>query len=219
MTWEEALKAGFDDELKKISEVNLSGLSSEALLEYPQRQSMPSAAYEKAQAILAKVQRPEEKTAAFSPDPGRMPQASRLFGRKRRREGDPPPGKMEKLKSIGGHAIAGAGTAKFVGDFAEQALASRKTVPPFMMKKYYEGRFPPAVKAAIMAGGAGLGLAERARKERRKKKWQQGKIAVASAGSPFKFPSTGRASAQFLGKGGPSIKQQSTLHGLRGRLP
>ena len=55
MDWA-ALKTGFRDELAKIGEVNLSGLSAETLMNYPQREPMPSAAYEKAQAILAKMQ-------------------------------------------------------------------------------------------------------------------------------------------------------------------
>lgn len=216
-----AFKQGFEDELQKIGEIDLSGLKAETLLNYPQPQEAPSEGYSKAKAILAKVRQipiyTEEEKTAGSPDPSVLPQMNRLFGRKKKNE-EPPQGKIEKAKSVGGHALAGAGSAKFTGDFVEQALASRKTLPHFMTKKYYEGRFPPVVKAGVMAGGAALGLAERARKERRKKKWQAGKLK-ASGATPFTFPSTGRASSQFLGKSGPSIRQQIPHIGLRGILP
>jgi hypothetical protein len=63
------VRTAFEDELYKIAEMSLAGISSETLLNYPKPEPMPSAAYEKAQAILQKVRSdfPDEveKEASF----------------------------------------------------------------------------------------------------------------------------------------------------------
>lgn len=176
MDWA-ALKTGFRDELAKISEVNLAGLSAETLMNYPQREPMPSAAYEKAQAILAKMQPGgAEKTAGPRPDV--LPQLRRMLSR---RESDPPPTKFDKALGYGGHVLGGAGAAKFVGDAAETGLSAIHkrlqdkggTGFKVMNEKFTEGKLPARYKAGILAGGAALGLAHKLRKEHRRKQWQQ----------------------------------------------
>jgi hypothetical protein len=177
MDWA-TLKAGFRDELSKISEVNLAGLSAETLMNYPQREPMPSAAYEKAQAILAKVQPGgAEKTAGPRPDV--LPMFKRLT---RRKENDPPPTKSDKALNYGGHVLAGTGAAKFVGDAAETGMSAvhthlqRKGGTGFkvMNEKFTEGKLPARYKAGILGAGAALGLAHKLRKEHRRKQWQGG---------------------------------------------
>lgn len=64
MDWS-TVRAAFEDELYKIAEMSLAGLSSETLLNYPKPEPMPSAAYEKAQAILQKLPSQEVKTASL----------------------------------------------------------------------------------------------------------------------------------------------------------
>ena len=157
MDWA-ALKTGFRDELAKISEVNLAGLSAETLMNYPQREPQPSAAYDKAQAILAKVQPGgSEKTAYIRPD--MMPQLKRF----RRKEGDPPADKVDNALAYGGNILAGTGAAKFTGDSVEKfrEAVTKKT-------------FSPKTKAFILAGGALAGLGNKVRKEHRRRKWQEG---------------------------------------------
>lgn len=163
MNWK-ALRAGFEDELVKIAETSLAGLSSDTLLNYPQPKSVPTEAFAKAQAILHKADQFraigfEKISNSIRPD--EMPQFKKIF--RKRRETDPPQTKLDKALSWGGHALAGAGTAKFVGGFAEK------------MKQHKTGKgFTPGMEAAIMAGGAGLGLLHKIRKDRRKKAWEQG---------------------------------------------
>lgn len=180
MIWE-ALKAGFDDELAKISEVNLAGLSAETILSYPQPEPMPSAAYEKAQEILRKADsyRAQGFDKSSSPRPDMLPQLRRLT---RRRDSDPPPSKLDKAVGYGGHTLAGTGAAKFVGDAVETGLSAAHTRMQrhgkpgfkFMNEKFTEGKLPARHKAAILAAGAALGVAHKVRKEHRRKKWQEG---------------------------------------------
>lgn len=163
MNWD-ALYAGFRDELDKIAEVNLRGLSSETIRSYPQPQPMPSEAYEKAQAILARAQQmqlPVEKTAdAIRPD--QLPQIKRFF-RKRNKNDDPPPGKTEAALSYGGHTLAGAGAAKFTSGAVDEVRQAMKKAP-----------LSPKAKSLALAGGAALGLGNKIRKDVRRKRWQKG---------------------------------------------
>jgi hypothetical protein len=202
----EALRDGFEDELAKIAEMNLSGLSSETLLTYPRPQPVASDGYAKAKAILAKAQQlqPVEKTAG--PDPSVLPRLSVLGRRKKKQEA--PPGKIDKAKEVGVHMLAGAGAAKFIHGAVEAGVQSRRPMPQRFWK------LDPKWQVSAVATGAGLGAAEWARKRHAKKKLEK-----SSGAAPFKFPSTGRASAQFLGKSGPSISQQVPRIGLRGALP
>lgn len=210
MDWA-ALRSGFDDELDKIGEVNLAGLSAGTILNYPEPQPAPSEAFDKARSILMKAQKYQD----LSPQDGeekiakvvalRSEQFPQAIQKKRRRDSEPPPGNVEKAKSIGGHMLAGAGATRFVHDWSEHVHKAKGGAS-----------FSPRHKALAVATGATLGLSEWARKQRRKKKWQEGKLKVSGG---FNFPSTGRASAQFLGKSGPNIKQLTPRIGVRGSLP
>lgn len=163
MLWD-ALKAGFDDELMKIAETSMAGLSSETLLNYPQPRSMPSEAYAKAQAILKKAEQynlPSEKTAnADSPRPDMLPSLRRVV---RRRRDDPPPTKGETALSYGANTLGGAGAAKFLGDWVEKGREAAG-----------KSGLSTKAKFTIMTTGGALGLANKARKEHRRKKWQAG---------------------------------------------
>jgi hypothetical protein len=161
MDWRLA-REGFRDELTKIGELNLSGLSAETLMSYPQPEPMPSAAYEKAQAILAKVGPIKTegvvKTSQFRPD--MLPQYKRLA---RRKAGDPPPDKIDTALGYGGNILAGTGAAKFTGDAVDK------------VREAVTGKtFSTKTKAIILGAGAAAGLANKLRKEHRRKKWQEG---------------------------------------------
>lgn len=161
MLWR-VVQVGFRDEMRKISEVNLSGVSAETLMNYPQPEPMPSAAYEKAQAILSRVGSVKtegvEKTSGPRPDV--LPQLRRLA---RRKDGDPPPNDLDKAMAYGGNILAGAGAAKFTGDAGEK------------IREGFGGKsLTPKTKALILIGGATAGLANKIRKDRNRKKWQEG---------------------------------------------
>lgn len=162
MDWE-ALKRGFDDELQKISEVNLSGLSSETLLSYPKPAPMPSAAYEKAQAILSKVQPlGTEKTAKVRPD--RMePGYDEVLSNKKKQT-------KSEIKSLGAHVLGGAGAGKFLHDWVDtgrMAFTKPKIKVPYRQPR---GPQPASAKAKFTAitSGAVLGAAEYGRKRLKK---------------------------------------------------
>lgn len=156
MDWD-ALKRGFEDELQKISEVNLSGLSAETLLSYPKPEPMPSAAYEKAQAILAKVPPSVEKTAKVRPD--RMePGYDTVLSDKQKAKSE--------VKSLGAHVLGGAGAGKFLHDWVDTgrlAFSKPKIKVPYRVP---QGPAPasPRAKFTAITTGAALGGLEYARK-------------------------------------------------------
>lgn len=178
MLWR-AVHDGFRDELTKIGEMNLSGLSTDTLMNYPQPTPMPSAAFEKAQAILAKYYPMTGVEKTSGPRPDVLPQLKKLLSRK---EDDPPPTALDKTLSYGGHVLGGTGAAKFVGDAAETGLSAYHTHLQrkgkeglkFMNEKFTEGKLPARYKAGILAAGASLGLAHKIRKDVRRKKWKKG---------------------------------------------
>jgi hypothetical protein len=220
-----AIKAGFDDEILKIAEVSLAGLSAETLMDYPKPEPMPSAGYEKAQQIIAKMQpKSEEKVAAVKDvlkatlksvgkdaaaegrkivkrtvttttagiptylgikasnskkktkkkkkpkhkvkradavRPDQMPQLKKLL-RKRKKSQEPPPDKIDNALSYGGNTLAGAGAAKFLGDWAEKGIQSAGGAG-----------LSNRAKMGIMTAGGMIGLANKLRKDYRRKKWEQ----------------------------------------------
>jgi len=235
-----ALKAGFRDELTKIGGVNMSGISADTILNYPAPEPMPSAAYEKAKAILQKAEQfqqlsQEKEAAARARSPDVLPAMEQLLIKHKGKDDEPPPGKLEKAKSIAGHGLAGAGSAKFIQDWVEHGRMSRpeKYVKRKMHRPGFFGRIRPKVdvdvpiphkpmssrtKFLAISGGAALGIGEYARKQLKKKRWEK-KGKTKTSATPFSFPSTGRATQSFLGKSGPSIKTQAPSIGRRGLLP
>lgn len=213
-----ATKVGFADELSKIGEFNLSGIKAETLLSYPKPEPMPSSAYEKAQQILQKATPITKQADAIRPD--QMPNIQKLVGKKKknRRETDgPPPNAIDKAKSVGGHALAGAGAGKFLHGWGDSVRLSRlkpQTTGRIFKKTVYPQPASPKSQAVIMTAGAGLGLAELGRKKLRKHRWEKEQEKKAEA-----FPSTGHATPQFLGKPGPTLKTLAPKIGRKGVLP
>jgi hypothetical protein len=209
----DALKAGFRDELSKIGEVNLAGLSAETLFNYPAPAPMPSAAYEKAQAILQKAQRfqslsapQEEAKEAAARNPDSMPGMERLLRRHWKahaKDDGPPPDKIDKVKSFAGHSIAGAGTAKFVHDWVDALHHG--------VKNTHDHHANPRTKAVAITAGGLLGTAEYFRKQHRKKKWERGKLKSSAA--PF------RSMMKIPLAKTPTIKSLSPRIGTRGSMP
>jgi hypothetical protein len=162
MDWA-AFKRGFDDELQKISEVNLSGLSAETLLGYQKPEPMPSAAYEKAQAILAKVQPlSTEKTAKVRPDRMEPGYDAVLSDKKKQTKSE--------VKSVGAHVLGGAGAGKFLHDWVDTgrlAFSKPKIKVPYRTPR---GPMPASAKAKFTAitSGALLGAGEYGRKRLKK---------------------------------------------------
>lgn len=144
--------------LLKVGELNLSGLSAETILNYPRAEPMPSAAYEKAQQILARVPPSVEKTARLRPD--RMePGYDTFFGRKKKKNSKTP----EQVKSLGAHLIGGAGAAKFLHDWVDSGRQA-----------YAKAYAPnPKAKFVTISSGAALGGAEYLRKRLKKRRAEQ----------------------------------------------
>lgn len=217
MDWE-GIQQGFWDELGKIAEVNLSGLSTKTLLDYPQAEPMETPGLQQARRILALADqyRPAiegaEKSAAASHGvrPDRLPSITVLVGKRKKQE---KPDKVDQAKRVAGHALAGAGAGKFLHDWTESAIQTGKKTTD---------RLAPRYKLLATTGGAALGLAELGRKVHKERK--QGKTVTAAAGprKPFQFPASGAANQAFLaGKPGPTIKGVlgKQLAGQRGQLP
>jgi hypothetical protein len=162
MDWT-AFKRGFDDELQKISEVNLTGLSAETLLSYPKPEPMPSAAYEKAQAILAKVQPlGTEKTSAIRPDRMEPGYDAVLSDKKKQTKSE--------VKSVGAHVLGGAGAGKFLHDWVDtgrMAFTKPKINVPYLRP---QGPKPASPRAKFLAitSGALIGAGEYGRKRLKK---------------------------------------------------
>lgn len=170
MNWA-IVRAGFEDELYKIAEMSLAGISAETVLNYPQAEPMPSAAYEKAQAILQKVR-------SFHPDGAEKTSASRIRPDQyepgpdevlAKRKGEP--GASAQAKSLGAHVLGGAGAAKFFHDWVDTGRQAYGKHPTQTVGRIFKKKVPglplppnPKVKFLVMSGGATLGLGEYARK-------------------------------------------------------
>lgn len=164
MTWD-ITKAAFKDELEKIAEINLSGVTPERLSSmFEGAPPMETVGYEQAKAVLMKRQQ-MQKTAA-TPIP-RLPQLKRLTRPGFKNEDGPPPDAIDKMKRLGGHILAGAGAGRFAAEFTPHAVEPKR-------------------KFIGTAIGAGLGAAEFARKAYRQRKFEKSKTANFSPNMALK---------------------------------
>lgn len=119
MDWER-VKVAMLDELVKIGEVSLSGLSPRSVVELGQPPPpMPNAGLDKAMRLLDRLDIEQAqgvpKTASpripFNPD---LPQVNRVTGAKRGKKKENPTA-IERGKSLGGHVAGGMGIGRIAG--------------------------------------------------------------------------------------------------------
>lgn len=156
------VKVAMRDELEKIGEISLSGLSPRTVVERGQpAPPMPNAGLDKAMRMLDQLDAAQAmpKVASphipFNPD---LPQVNRVTGGKKRKKEKP--SAVERGKSLGGHIIGGAGAGRFVGEFLHGSKAPVSAAARQAMhgKKYWG-----------TIAGAGVGAAEFARKRIRER--------------------------------------------------
>jgi len=170
----------FIDELEKLGEIDLAGLSHESVMRAStQAPTFETTGLSKAMRVLDRYAS-MPKTAAprvpFNPD---LPQFNRVTGAKRKKKDKADA--VERGKSLGGHVIGGAGAGRFIGEFAHgpKAPISQAAKAALHGKKYWG-----------TVAGAGVGLTEFARKRlvehlNRKKEESKEKKAMVSAGPAF----------------------------------
>lgn len=170
MRWDR-VKASFLDELEKISEVSLLGVSSERALAVPEPSPMETAGFLKARALL---ERAEQMKTAAAQQPGQKKQPQTV---------------IQQAKGFGGHVLGGMAGGKFLSDFAHG--------PQLAMTDAARATQHRTGWKATAAGGA-LGAAEYGR--RRIKQWRQSKTAGAfSPGLALKWgQQTGKARSSAL---------------------
>lgn len=138
MFWEH-VKTGFLDELTKISEVSLSGLTPGALLSAPSPKPMMTEGYQKAQHILELAD--QIKTSSVMMNPG--------IGRLTNKNSDDPSA-VQQAKGLGAYALGGAGAGRMIGEFA---VGRHLPVGPVAQQAAHSMRWHgTAVGAAIGAG-------------------------------------------------------------------
>lgn len=199
MDWA-STRAGFLDELVKISEVDLRGLSPEAAMGSapPPAENM---GFQKARAILDLAASSQEKTAA--------PKVRRALA-----TGHPGIGKLmdqgdssanERAKSVAGYGLAGAGAGKVVSELGTRSPWASRWAGQNPARLAHLGHIGWGAMAGGTALGAGYGL------YRQHQKAKQRMMAKASA---VLSPGIALRSAQQVGKmknvvhSGPGIKHQ-----------
>lgn len=153
------IEAGFYDELAKIAEVSLSGLSPQALLGQKPTQPFSTPGLAKANSILDRyeqLQQPQAvKMAAprvpFNPS---LPEFNRVTGAKKKGKKEERT-TVEQGKSLAGHTLGGMGIGRLVG---EMAHGSRVPLNDKARQALHGKRWWGAV------AGGGLGALEFARK-------------------------------------------------------
>ncbi len=197
MDWP-TIHIGFFDELSKIAEINLSGLSPETIMEKGQPPApMETPGLAKAQAILDRAQ--TTKVAAKKTRvQGSAIGAPHYLALGKSPDG-PEPTTLDKVKKVGINAIGGMGVGKLLTDYGH----SLKNAKP-----------SPRVMAAGMTAGGLLGLANYARTSHREREFKK------SAGT-FTSPAEQLKSTRQVGTvkngphKGPGIKAQIPLMGRK----
>ncbi len=184
MYWDR-VRAAFEDELEKIAEISLHGLSPGSVLEHGNPPPpFPSAGYEKAKEILERAE--TIKLAA--------PYVPNTPGAPKKDKDSPKP--VQEAKSLGAHTLVGAGAG---------AMAAGMTFHPHKLPDITKAH---TAKWYGTAAGAGLGAAEYARRKIQARRQQQKTAGILSPGMQLRAT---RQVGQSTGKGlaTPTISQQA----------
>jgi len=195
----------FLDELQKISEVSLAGLSHESV----QRLATPAAPMEtaglsKALAVLTRYEGMPKLAfigRVSNPD---LPQLRRTTGTKKGKKVSNTP--IEQGKNLAGYTAGGMGIGRIAGYVSQGPKAALTEAA----KQSHHGK----MWWGTLAGG-GLGAAEYARKRIKERKAAKEKKAalVSSVQSPAKQLHYGQQTGKTLGRGlrsGPSLGRLAT---------
>lgn len=199
MDWKN-IQAGLFDELGKIAEISLNGLSPQTIMERSQPPPpMETPGLSKAQAILDRAQTIKTAARVKGHTIG-VPQ----YGVLGRAPEGPPPTAFDKAKKIGVNAVGGMGVGKLLTDYATHVKNVKGGIP---LKPS-----PRASLAGMTAGGV-LGLANYARNAHREKQFAKT--------SSFTSPAEQLKASRQVGTikqdihQGPSIKAQIPLIGRK----
>jgi hypothetical protein len=111
------VQAAFRDELEKIGEVSLAGLSPQILLAQKMAPTFETPGLAKAMGILDRYEQQRVKLAApqvpFNPN---LPQINRVTGARKRKKEET--GAVEQGKSLAGHTLGGMGIGRLVGEMS-----------------------------------------------------------------------------------------------------
>jgi hypothetical protein len=149
------MRIGLLDELTKIADIDLTGLSPQTVLERGQpAPPMETSAVAKAFSVLDRLGSMETKTAAPSTNQFTMPGFDALSARSSsgRKKGSKHPEVVvvDRAKSLGAHTLGGAAAGKLIGEALPATKAAREVVRK-------SGRIG-------VAAGAAVGASEFARK-------------------------------------------------------
>lgn len=160
MNWEHA-HAGLLDELSKIADVSLDGLSPETILERGNPPPpMETPGYDKAKAILDRVQMSKSAGRRKASDFGTgMPEFNRLS-----RPMQPGMTGTDKALSAGGHVVGGMGIGKLMAEYSHGLKGAKPS---------------PRMGAAAMTAGGAIGGARFLQK-----RLQERRMAKTAAFSP-----------------------------------
>lgn len=221
MNWP-VIASGLFDELLKISEINLSGLSPENVIKgSTPPPPMETVGFSKARDILGRAEM--SKTSATK-QVKRMLPTNPAIG-KLTHQGDD--STAEKVKSVGGYGLAGFG----VGGAAHKAYSAMPStyagmydpaVVPDAAKKFVAGARNNRIGAGLLAvgttAGIGYGLHRQHVKSKQNKQAEMTKISF----SPGMELKGSKQTAKPLNKvkSGPGLKAQTSgLIGRKGGIP
>lgn len=207
MRWD-IVRAGMLDELSKIAEIDISGLSPQNALEAGRpAPPMETEGYTKALRIIdrAKMMGTQSmpKTAAprvpFNPN---LPQINRLTGAKKK--GKEQQTTVERGKSLAGHTLGGMGVGRLVGEMAHgpHAPVSAAAKQALHGKRWY---------GAVAGGAAGAGEFVRKRIMEARARAKEKTSMVGGISSPAVALQASRKVARrptLARTAGPSIKSQ-----------
>jgi hypothetical protein len=212
MTYWDAVQAGMRDELEKIAEIDLSGLSPRTVIERGQPAPlMQTSGLDKAFRVLDRYDAEQAvKTAApfipFNPD---LPQVNRVAGKRKKKSADP--SVAERTKSFAGHVVGGAGVGRMAGWATARHLPTTEAAKKLHHSRQWHG----------MAIGAGIGMTEFARKriaERMAAKKDSEKNAAAFTSPGTQLKNSRQVGAQpnktTLSTPGPNAISKRALGGL-----
>jgi hypothetical protein len=194
MFWDHVFSA-FADELEKISEVNIIGLSAGKVLSVPQPQPVEVEGFRKAREILERAEQTKVSSVALAPG------SNRLMAKNK-----DDPRAVQQAKGLGAYTIGGAAAGRMIGEFSAGRVPSVAAKNALHTNRWYG-----------TAIGAGLGAAEFGRRRLAQHKAQsQAKVAAAfSPGLSLKWgKQVGKVRPQaFRDKGSiASVVKGSQIH-------
>ncbi len=181
-----SLRAGFLDELNKIAQIELRGLSNEAVMGAQAPPEISSPGFAKAKSILDLADQIQEeiKTSAAEPESG-----------------------LDRAKKTLGYSLAGAGVGKAIGKIHStipSVYRSMNNPALSAAERFHAGSRVNHIEHGLLVGGALTGAALGAYRDHKKKK---AKTAAASPAMALKATQQVGSIKNSIHTG-PSIRRQ-----------